>query len=75
MATNAYLLITVGPAHTQAVGDHLRSIPGAQVREVLGPYDFVVELSVDSEADLASVLRNDIRRFSGVTNSVTCLWL
>ena len=37
----------------------------------LGPCDFVVELAVDSETDLALVLRNDIRPVSGVTNSVT----
>ena len=42
MAVNAYVLLTVDPADTQAVVDRLRAISGAYVREVLGPYDIVV---------------------------------
>lgn len=74
MAANAYILITVEPAQTRAVGERLRTIPGALVREVLGPYDFVVEIEADTEEDLTAVLRNKIRPISGVTSTVTCLW-
>ena len=74
MATNAYILITVEPAKTQAVGDRLRTIPNAFVREVLGPYDFIVALEADTEEDMTVVLRHKIRPISGITNTVTCLW-
>ena len=74
MATNAYVLITVDPAKTKAIGDRLRTIPGSLVREVLGPYDFVVELEADTDEDLTAVLRHKIRPIGGVTSTVTCLW-
>ena len=74
MATNAYILITVEPAKTQAVGDRLRAIPNAFVREVLGPYDFIVALETDTEEDMTAVLRHKIRPISGISNTVTCLW-
>ena len=72
---NAYVLITVDPTKTRAVADRLRSIPGALVREVLGPYDFVVELEADTDEDLTAALRTKIRAISGVTSTVTCIWM
>jgi DNA-binding Lrp family transcriptional regulator len=75
MATNAYVLLTVEPARTQAVSERLRAIPGAVVHEVLGPYDIIVELESDTPEDLTSVLRSKIRSIVGVTATVTCTWL
>jgi DNA-binding Lrp family transcriptional regulator len=75
MAVNAYVLLTVEPAKTQAVLGRLRAIPGAVVHEVLGPYDMVVELEADTPEDLTSVLRSKIRSIVGVTATVTCTWL
>ena len=43
MAANAYVLVNVEPARTQEVLDRLNNISGAAVREVLGPYDVVVD--------------------------------
>ena len=74
MAANAYVLIAVDPAQTRSVAEKLVAVPGAMVREVLGPYDFDVELEADTEEDLTSALRNNIRHISGVTSTVTCLW-
>ena len=37
MAAYAYVLLTVGPQKTEEVLAHLQAIPGALVREVLGP--------------------------------------
>lgn len=75
MAVNAYVLLTVEPARTQAVAERLRAIPRAIVHEVLGPYDIVVELEADTPEDLTSVLRAKIRSIVGVTATVTCIWL
>ena len=75
MAVHAYILITVDPARTQQVGDRLRALPGAYVREVLGPFDFVVELEAESQEDLTSILRSKIRPVPGVTSTVTCPWI
>ena len=74
MAANAYVLINVEPAQTQAVIDRLNQIRGAAVREVLGPYDAVVELEAGTVEDLTRIMRNQIRPINGVTNTVTCLW-
>ncbi|MSQ22065.1 MAG: Lrp/AsnC family transcriptional regulator [Dehalococcoidia bacterium] len=75
MAVHAYILITVDPARTQTVGDKLRALPGTYVREVLGPYDFVVELEADTQENLTAILRTKIRPVPGVTSTVTCPWI
>lgn len=75
MAANAYVLLTVDPPRTQQVVGRLRTIPGAIVREVLGPFDIVVELETDTPEDLTSILRTKIRPIAGVTGTVTCTWL
>ena len=49
-------------------------LQGAIVREVLGPYDFVVELEADTPEDLTAVLRNQIRPLPGVVSTTTCTW-
>ena len=74
MAANAYVLITVEPTKTEAVAERLQAIPGALVREVFGPYDFVVELETDSDEDLTATIRHKIRPVSGITSTVTCIW-
>ena len=74
MASNAYVMITVEPAKTQQVVDRLRSIVQVQVKEVLGIYDFVLEVEAETYEDLTAVLSHKIRPISGITNTVTCLW-
>jgi DNA-binding Lrp family transcriptional regulator len=74
MAANAYVLINVAPASTGAVVERLRAIAGAVVREVLGPYDVIVELEADTQEDITAILRHKIRPLYGITNTVTCIW-
>ena len=75
MAVNAYVMLNVEPARTQAVLDRLKALPGATVHEVLGPYDIIVELGATTQEDLADVLRTKIRTIVGITSTVTCTWL
>ena len=75
MAANAYVLVNVDSDRTEAVVGRLRSIPGASVHEVLGPYDVVVELTGDTTGDIAGVVRSQIRSIPGVTSTVTCYWI
>ena len=49
MAAHAFILVNVDPASTQEVAKKLQAITGAVVHEVLGPYDFVVDLEADSQ--------------------------
>ena len=74
MSVNAYILINAEPERIQEVVERLGTIPGGIVREVVGPYDVVVELEVDTEEDLAGVLRHKINPVPGITNAVTCTW-
>ena len=75
MSANAYVLLNVDPSRTPQVVTRLKAIPGAVVREVLGPYDIVVELEKDTVVDITSVVRSKIRSVPGVTASVTCIWI
>ena len=75
MAANAYVLLTVEPQRTEEVVKRLSAIPRALVREVLGPYDVIVELAEDTTVDITSVVRSKIRPVPGVTNTVTCMWV
>jgi hypothetical protein len=74
MVANAYVLINVEPAKTQSVIEQLRVVRGAVVREVLGPYDVVVDVEADTAEDLTAILRNRIRHVNGITHTVTCTW-
>ncbi|MQF95098.1 MAG: Lrp/AsnC family transcriptional regulator [SAR202 cluster bacterium] len=73
MAANAYILVNADPALTDAVAEQLRTIAGAMVHDVLGPYDFVIDLEADSQEDIKAILRHKIRPLKGVTNTVTCI--
>jgi uncharacterized membrane protein len=75
MAANAYVLLTVEPQLTDEVAARLEAIPRALVRQVLGPYDMIVELSEDTAVDVTAVVRSKIRPIPGVASTVTCLWL
>ena len=75
MAANAYVLLNVEPQKTDEVAERLSEIPRALVRQVLGPYDIIVELAEDTAVDITSVVRSKIRPVPGVTSTVTCLWL
>ncbi|MBI2164965.1 MAG: Lrp/AsnC ligand binding domain-containing protein [Chloroflexi bacterium] len=75
MAANAYVLVNVDPPRTVAVLERLKGIPGAIVREVLGPYDIIVELEADTPEDVTALVRHKVRPVPGVTATVTCLWM
>ncbi len=73
MAANAYILVNVEPGRTRAVFERLQGISGAVVKEVFGPYDFIVDLEADRAEEITAILRNQIRPIQGVTNTVTCV--
>lgn len=73
MAAHAFILVNADPTSTEKVIQNLKSISGAVVHEVLGPYDFVVDLEADTQEDITAIMRNKIRPIAGVTNTVTCI--
>ena len=74
MAANAYILINTEPPKTREVVERLNTLRGIIVREVLGPYDIVVELEADTHEDLVGVLRQQILPINGIVDTITCLW-
>jgi DNA-binding Lrp family transcriptional regulator len=74
MSVNAYILINVEPKRIPEVVERLHDIPGGIVREVVGPYDVVVELEADTQEDITRVLRHNISPIQGITNAVPCTW-
>ena len=74
MAANAYILINTEPPKTREVVESLNTLRGIIVREVLGPYDIVVELEADTHEDLVGVLRQQILPINGIVDTITCLW-
>ena len=74
-AAYAYVLINVEPSETAVVFERLTKIPNAKVREVMGPYDIIVELQADGSEYIGKILREKIRPIKGITNTVTCMWL
>lgn len=75
MSVHAYILLNLEPSKTQSAIEKLKSLPGAAVQEVLGPYDAVMEVEADTQEDITGMLRNRIRPVDGVSNTVTCMWL
>lgn len=71
----AYILINVEPAETQAAFDRLEQIPNGKARQVMGPYDIILELQADAPEYIGKILREKVRPIKGVTNTVTCVWL
>ena len=72
MTARAFILVSIEPARTQEVADQIRSIPGARVYDVLGPFDVIVDVETETSEELAAVLRSRIRAVSGVTGTLTC---
>ncbi len=72
---HAYILIEVEPTQTQRIVQQLSSIPSAQVHEVLGPYDIVMEVEAEGPEYITAILREKIRPLNGVVHTVTCPWI
>ena len=68
-------VLSVEPQRTEEVVRRLSPIRRALVRQVLGPYDIVVELSEDTVVDITSVVQSKSRPVPGVTQTVTCVWM
>lgn len=74
MAIKAYVLLTTEPAKTKAVVAYMASVPSVkEVNEVLGPYDVVVELSIERLEEMTDILRRSIRQVDGVLSTLTCV--
>ena len=72
MAIKAYVLVVVDPGETKKVFAAIKAVPEvAECHEVMGPYDIVVELKVESLAEVAPVLSQRLRTIPGIESTTS----
>lgn len=72
MAIKAYILIVTDPGKTKDVYSQIQKIPGiAEQHEVMGPYDIIVELEVNSLQEIPPVLGDRIRPIPGIQSTTS----
>lgn len=68
----AYVLVVTNPGATRDVVGAISQIPGVvELHEVMGPYDIVVELEVESLRDVPPILSDKIRSVPGIESTTS----
>ena len=72
MAIKAYVLIVTDPGATKRVYEALSKVEGvAELHEVMGPYDIIVELDVPNLVDVPPILSTQIRTIPGIQSTTS----
>lgn len=76
MSIKTYVLIVTDPGKTKSVFDRIKEVERVvEVHQVMGPYDILVEIEVDSLQDVPSVLGEKIRVVEGVQSTTSLVAL
>ena len=68
----AYVLVVTDPGETRNVFAAVRQIKGVvEIHEVMGPYDIVIEIEVESLADVPPILSDQIRAVAGIESTTS----
>ena len=68
----AYVLVVTNPGETKNVVAAVKQIAGVQeLHEVMGPYDIVIELEVESLSDVPPILSDKIRSVPGIESTTS----
>ena len=68
----AYVLVVTDPTKTREVFTAIAAVQGVvEVHEVMGPYDIVVEIEVDSLSDVPGILSDKIRTVAGIESTTS----
>jgi DNA-binding Lrp family transcriptional regulator len=68
----AYVLVVTTPGATRGVLNTIKEIPGVvEIHEVMGPYDIVVEIEVQSLSDVPPILSDKIRTVPGIESTTS----
>ena len=68
----AYVLIVTDPGRTRHVTEALTNLSHVQaVSEVMGPYDIVVEILVESLTEIPPILSDQIRTLEGIQSTTS----
>jgi DNA-binding Lrp family transcriptional regulator len=68
----AYVLVVTHPGETKSVYTAARAIPGVvEIHEVMGPYDIIIEIEVNSLSDVPPILSDQIRTLPGIESTTS----
>jgi DNA-binding Lrp family transcriptional regulator len=68
----AYVLVVTNPGETKNVFAAAKSVAGVkEVHEVMGPYDIVLEIEVESLSDVPPILSDKIRTIPGIESTTS----
>jgi DNA-binding Lrp family transcriptional regulator len=68
----AYVLVVTNPGETKNVLGKIKDVPGVvESHEVMGPYDIVVEIEVNSLSDVPPILSDRIRAIPGIESTTS----
>ena len=76
MSIKAYVLIVADPGKTKHVFETVRGLDQVvEVHQVMGPYDILVEIEVESLQDVPSILGEKIRVIDGIQSTTSLVAL
>ncbi len=76
MPIKAYVLVVTDPGKTKHVHSEITKIPHiVELHEVMGPYDIVVEIEVESLQDIPTILGERIRTIDGIQSPTSLVTL
>jgi DNA-binding Lrp family transcriptional regulator len=68
----AYVLVVTNPGETKNVVAAIAKVKGVvELHEVMGPYDVVVEIEVQSLSDVPPILSDQIRAIPGIESTTS----
>jgi DNA-binding Lrp family transcriptional regulator len=68
----AYVLVVTNPGETRNVVTAVAGIEGVvELHEVMGPYDIVIEIEVESLSDVPPILSDKIRAIPGIESTTS----
>lgn len=76
MTIKAYVLVVTDPGKTKHVHSEILKIPNiVEMHEVMGPYDIVVEIEVESLQEIPTILGERIRTIDGIQSTTSLVTL
>jgi DNA-binding Lrp family transcriptional regulator len=76
MAIKAYVLVVTDPTKTKHVHEEIGKVPNiVELHEVMGPYDIVVEIEVESLQEIPTILGERIRTIDGIQSTTSLVTL
>ena len=75
-AIKAYVLVVTDPTKTKHVHEEIAKVQNiVELHEVMGPYDIVVEIEVETLQEIPTILGERIRTIDGIQSTTSLVTL